>query len=124
MKYKALILDIDGTLSPPSSGKTANTPSARVINSIQKAQKKVSVGIATARPLSMIEEIVNEVKLNGYSILQNGAQIIDNSQKTVWQKPLTNKAAVSAYEIIKRFKFPVFASTMTEALEITERESS
>lgn len=120
-KYKALILDVDGTLSLPSSGREANIPTPKVTQAITKAQKKMSVGIATARPLSMVEKILSHVQFNGYSILQNGAQIIDGNQQAVWKKPIEPQSLPSIFSTSKKHKVPIYASTFTTHLTVTKR---
>lgn len=110
MKYKALILDVDGTLTPPSSGDNANIPSSRVTAAIKKAQTHIFVGIATARPLSMLSNIFNNLSLNGYSILSNGALIIDGHKKIVWEKPLNPQSVTAIFDIGAKHNIHILTS--------------
>jgi len=80
MKYKALMLDVDGTLI---QNKKDGLPSVRVIRAIQKAQEKIHVGLATSRPLFLLPEILQKVPLFGPSVLNGGAEIIDLSTHTI-----------------------------------------
>ncbi len=85
-KYKALILDVDGTLIP---NKRSGMPSKKVTASISKASKLIHIGVATGRPYFLLSHIVNHLKLSGPSIILGGAQIIDTtSKKFLLEKPL------------------------------------
>lgn len=84
-KYKALILDVDGTLV---DGHDA-VPSKRVIGAIKKARNKIHVGLATSRPLSFLGPILENIELSGPSILSGGCEIIDlTKRKVLWQKTI------------------------------------
>lgn len=85
-KYKALILDVDGTLIP---NKRDGMPSKRVAEAIAKASKILHVGVATSRPYFILSHIVDHLKLSGPSIINAGSQIIDiASQKILFEKAI------------------------------------
>lgn len=75
MKYKAMISDIDGTLGPVS---LAPLPSQIVKEAILKA---VSQGfiftVATGKPFSLIEYLIDYLQLTSPLIVDNGAAIYD-----------------------------------------------
>jgi len=87
MKYKALMLDIDGTLCPHGPNDGALLPTKRVSQAINKVRNQINLCLVTARPLDKMQSIIKHLKLTGYAILLNGAQIIDmKSGQTVWDK--------------------------------------
>ena len=117
-KYKALMLDVDGTLSPYSATKLPIMPSEQVINSIKVAQNIVSVGLATSRPLIKVKPIINKIDLNGYSILHNGAQIIDASLQTVWKKPICNEALRQLFQLSLDYKANTYFSNFENNIHL------
>lgn len=84
-KYKALILDVDGTLV---NGRYA-LPSAKVTQKINEAKNILYIGVATSRPFFVLDHIINHLKLSGPSIVNAGANIVDStSGKILWQRPV------------------------------------
>ena len=73
MQYKLLLLDVDGTLT---ASKANALPSAAVIAAVQAAQQKVTVALATGRPKDFAMPVVEALKLKGYGIFNNGAEVI------------------------------------------------
>ena len=95
-KYKALILDVDGTLV---NGKYA-VPSKKVTNAINKARDSIYVGVATSRPFFILDHIVSHLKLSGPSIVNGGANIIYSlSGKVLWQKLVSKKDLKNLHKI-------------------------
>lgn len=85
--FKALIIDVDGTLVPNNKD---GRPSKRVKQVIQKAQKKLHIAIASGRPLFLIDHLLDELTFTGPSIIRGGAQIIDTvSRKVLWERPIS-----------------------------------
>lgn len=98
-KYKALILDVDGTLIP---NKRDGIPSQKVVEMIAKASKILHVGVATSRPYFLLSHIVDHLKLSGPSIIVGGAQIIDTtSKKILFEKPLLKEDVFKVTNILK-----------------------
>ncbi len=95
-KYKALILDVDGTTIPL---KKDGMPSPRVTQAINAARKKVFVGLATSRPYFMLKHIISHLELSGPSIVNSGANIVDSSSGKILQEKVLSKKAIE--EIIK-----------------------
>src|SRR5437762_3153888 len=88
-KYKALMLDVDGTLIP---NRQDGIPSERVIKAIEKAKDKIHIGIVTARPLFHMTNVFSHLQLSGPAILNAGTKIIDAaSKKVLWEKPMNSK---------------------------------
>lgn len=100
-KYKALILDVDGTLIP---NKRNGMPSRKVTDAISKASKLLHIGVATSRPYFILSHIVNHLQLSGPSIILGGAQIIDTtSKKFLLEQPLLKKDIYKIAILLKSF---------------------
>lgn len=102
MKYKALFMDVDGTLVPNYS---QDVPSARVTQAIAKARTKgLHVGLVTGRPLEYLHAVLDHLKLEGPSVITNGSQIIDSiTKKTIWQQTLSQEDLKECLKIIDQF---------------------
>ncbi len=74
MKYKLIILDLDGT-TVPSRGD--GMPSIRVKEAVLKAQKYIKVSIASGRPLSLCKKITDDLLIDGPCVFNGGAEIIN-----------------------------------------------
>lgn len=81
MKYKALMLDFDGTTAVSSL--TAK-PTTRVKAAILEANKKIHVGIATGRPYPYIKDILKDLAISGPCIVNDGAMVINASTKEIY----------------------------------------
>ncbi len=87
--YKALILDVDGTII---LNKKDSMPSQKTTKAIGEASKHLYVCLATSRPYKDAFEIINHLSLSGYSVINGGSQIIDGkSKKIVWEQPMLQK---------------------------------
>lgn len=79
MKYKALISDIDGTLGPVA---LMPLPSDKVKDAIQKAVASGFVfTLATGKPFSLVEYLIDYLHLSSPVIVDNGAAIYDSATK-------------------------------------------
>ncbi|MFC1626639.1 HAD family hydrolase [Patescibacteria group bacterium] len=78
MKYKAIILDLDGTTVMPGE---KNLPSSRVMTAITRAKKKIHVCVATGRPFFSAQPLIDHLGLVEPSIIYNGVQIYDTKHK-------------------------------------------
>ncbi len=109
MKYKALMLDLDGTTVPNS---VAALPSTRVIEAIKKAEEKLHVGIATGRTLIESIPILEKLSLSGPSVVHGGAQVIDASTKeVVWEKRIDTQSVKEVIAIFAQFNISVSYNT-------------
>lgn len=105
-KYKALILDLDGTLIP---NKKDGMPSKKVRETIAKASKLIHIGVATSRPYFMLSHIFKHLKLSGPLIISGGSQILDIvSKKTLWEQVLNQEDLINVCKILKREKLSFF----------------
>ena len=118
-QYKAVIMDVDGTLSNFSSTNMPLMPTKVVIDAINKAKEKVSVGVATSRPLIKMKPILEEIKFNCFCILHNGAQIIDPfTLETTWARPLDIRSLKPLHEIAKMYGIRAYFSNFESNLSI------
>jgi hydroxymethylpyrimidine pyrophosphatase-like HAD family hydrolase len=105
-KYKALIVDVDGTLVP---NKREGMPSKKVTDSIAKASKILHVGVATSRPYFILTHIVDHLKLSGPSIAVGGAQIIDTtSKKIIFEQQLLIQDVMEISKHAETLSIPIY----------------
>lgn len=84
MKYKAIFLDIDGTILKPDHTYTESTKDAIV----QLKKKGLEVFIATGRPLHEVRELGEELGVDSY-IGYNGAYA-EYQNKTIIDEPMSS----------------------------------
>lgn len=102
------MIDVDGTLIP---NKKDGVPSAKVIKAIQLASKKLHIGLATSRPLFMLEHILDQLQLTGPSIINSGSEIIDSAtRKVIWQQPLAAKDAQLVLRYVTKHHLNAYAN--------------
>lgn len=102
-KYKALILDLDGTTIP---SREYGMPSEKVKKVIDKASKKIKISVATSRPLPMAIYIIEHLSLTAPCILAGGGNIYDPVKKVVVKEVLLDNLSLNKIkEIAKRLKF-------------------
>lgn len=107
MKYKALFLDVDGTLV---RNYTSELPSIKVTEAIAQArQKGLHVGVVTGRPLSYLENIFDHLQLEGPSIITDGTQVIDSvSRKILWEQVMPKEDVKESLAILQHFAKRIF----------------
>jgi HAD superfamily hydrolase (TIGR01484 family) len=99
MKYKALMIDVDGTLI--ENGNTNVLPSKKVHDAIEKAQKIVHVGLATSRPYPLLSHIIKTLNLSSPCIISSGAEIYDPIKNKISFEKLINKNSIrKVYKIV------------------------
>ena len=107
MKYRAIILDVDGTLIPNTSD---GVPSEKVKEAIESVSHFMHVGIATSRPIAELHNIVDLLSLSGPSIIDGGAQIIDlPSKKILIKHPLKIDDYVRICNVLTKYSLQRFA---------------
>ena len=104
-KYKALIVDVDGTLVP---NKRDGMPSKKVTDAIAKASKILHVGVATSRPYFILSHIFDHLNLSGPSIIVGGAQIIDTfSKKIIFEQQLLTQDVMEISKLAETLSIPI-----------------
>ncbi|WP_156292021.1 HAD family hydrolase [Oceanobacillus salinisoli] len=85
MTYKAVFLDIDGTILRPD-----HTYSDKTKDAIQQLnEKEIEVFIATGRPIHEIRDLANELNIDSF-IGYNGAHAIYNNE-TIVDEPMSGE---------------------------------
>ena len=89
MKYKALILDVDGTLV--ANHGTA-VPSQKVITALTKAKDILHIGLATNRSFHLLTGIFASLPFLGPCIINGATQIIDpKTRKVLWEQKINTE---------------------------------
>lgn len=115
MKYKALILDYDGTTAAYSYKELPQLPNDKVTLSLKAAEQHLSVVFATSRPLSHMKPILSHLNINGYAILASGAQIIDSlTQKTLWKQPLDPRVIPTLLQLVNKYHLEAYWNDFVE----------
>ncbi len=100
MKYKGLMLDVDGTIIPYDY---QASPSPKVIESLKKAREKVTVCLVTGRSFVSIERILETLTMHsGFAVVNNGAHVIDIANKEILYESLIRPDVTK--KIIKLFR--------------------
>ena len=101
MKYKLLVLDIDGTLTNSEKKITPKTKKAL----IKAQQKGVKLVIASGRPTCGIEPLAKELELEkfgGYILSFNGAKIIDcKTNEIMYEKTIPVDILPKIYDVLE-----------------------
>lgn len=121
MKYKLLVLDIDGT-STNSKGEV--TP--RTLEAVIRLQEKgIPVAIASGRPTPGVAPIANIFqfdKFDSYTLSYNGARITNwKTKECVYSKTLPLSIPKKVYEEACRFDLGVYTLTPDESSIICGR---
>jgi HAD superfamily hydrolase (TIGR01484 family) len=107
-RYKALMLDLDGTTIPNSPDAM---PSQKVIEAIAKAQKRLHVCAVTSRPLAFAVPILEALNLTSLCIVDGGAQIYDpTSKKIIWEQPIDPEDVKLLWEFVDKNKLTFYYS--------------
>src|SRR5260221_8373355 len=103
MKYKAIVLDIDGTLTKMGPD---HLRTQKVIDTLKEAEGfGVIIALATGRPIQFTESLLDVLNIHGYVIVDNGAAIYEAKKKTcIWESLLDNKAAKTMLVIAKKYQ--------------------
>jgi len=101
MKYKALFLDVDGTILPYTP---RSKPSKKVIDAIRKASKQIHICLATGRPYFMLEELIGTLEMKeGLVVMNDGAQVMDiTTKKYIYKKPMHDKDVKKITDILQK----------------------
>jgi Cof subfamily protein (haloacid dehalogenase superfamily) len=99
IKYKALMLDIDGTIIPYDY---AALPSDTVANAIKKASEKIAVNFVTGKSHNAIQPILKKIGLQtGYAVVNGGAHVIDiSSGNVIYEQSIEEKDARKIISIL------------------------
>lgn len=105
MKYKLLLVDLDGTLVPNLGIPPREfTASPRLTQAIQKAQEQIAISLCTGRDKKTVIEVINKLGLIAPQIIEGGAKIIDARGKDLWAQYLRKDSARKIIEILRKTK--------------------
>lgn len=104
MQYKAIILDVDGTLRANDEA-SVRPAVAKAVKAVQK--QGVKVVIATGRSYFAINpEILGGIKPD-YAVCANGAQIVDKSGKLLYMQSMTPEEMYALVDYCEDFNYPL-----------------
>lgn len=107
MKYKLIVLDLDGTLT---NAKKEITPRNRE-TLIRMQEQGIRVVLASGRPTYGIVPLANELRMNefgGFILSYNGGEIIDwATQETVYENVLPNEVVPVLYECARTHRLSI-----------------
>lgn len=107
MQYKAIVLDLDGTLT---NDKKEITP--RTKNALMKAQELgVRIILASGRPTFGIEELAEELEIGSYGgfvLAFNGGKVLDwGTKQVVFEKTLDENLVPILYDAAMEHGFQI-----------------
>lgn len=103
-QYKALMLDIDGTLIGNGAQEKI---SDRVIKTISRSHSKISIGIISGRPLPKAKFVIDQLNLKTPCVVSGGAQMIDPvSHEILWEQTILPSDLEKILTIVKNLPQP------------------
>lgn len=106
MKYKLLILDLDGTTVEPNG---ESLPSAKVAEAVRQAQKHLHVAIATGRPWPLTKHVIDALGLKGLGVVSGGPEIVEmETGKVVYVKKLEMAVLQNLVKLCLPFGYGLF----------------
>lgn len=116
MNYKALICDVDGTLTTG----LYDLPSKKLLSTLKKAQKMIHVATATSRPYRLLTDLFYSLDSKGPSIINGGAQIIEASTgEILWEQVIAIQDVLSIGQLLTKAKLPFI---INEGYDVTSLE--
>ncbi len=110
MKYKALILDVDGTLIGNNGA-----ISTAVKQAVAKVKDQIFVSLCSGRVYGSIKKYVEELNLTSFQICDGGGEIFDPlSQKPAYQKIIPSDIVWQIIADLKRNKIHYLASCLSK----------
>lgn len=110
MKYKLLLLDVDGTVvaSRPDA-----LPSERVRRAVSLAQKKgVHVALVTGRAIYFAKEVIAALELRGPSVFNGGPDIIDvSSGEVLHRRTISETSLKELVALALPFGYPMYTDS-------------
>jgi len=116
-KYKALMLDLDGTTIP---NRKDAMPSQKVIAAIMKAHKKLFVCVATGRVKTVATPVLDVLKINNPAILLGGSQIIGgNPRRYIYERPFASNDAKKVLELLSDYHSQLLIDEKEDKVDYT-----
>ena len=106
MKYKLLLLDIDGTLVESND---SARPSKKLIESIGEAKSLLQVSVVTGRADFLAAPVTDDLELSGPSIFDGGGSILElPSHKAVWSQKISVPKLREIMKLVGPFRLDCF----------------
>ncbi len=119
MRYRVLVLDIDGTLT--NSQKIITSKTGRILREVQK--QGIRLVLASGRPTPGITPLAEELELEkfgGFILPFNGAKIIDyQNKKSIFEQVLPMAEIPLLYQSSQEYNIPIV--TYDDCSIITEK---
>ena len=111
--YKALLVDLDGTLARPFL-----YVSPRVTEAVKRANDVLAVAIVSSREHDVVGEIANRLGLTSLQISEGGARIFDPvTQESPWFFTMASDDAQRIMSFLERNELPFSAVAGRESVE-------
>ena len=117
MKYKAIIMDVDGTSVPNA---VDGVPTQRVIRAVQAAQRLVHVCVCTSRPIFIAEGVIHALGVYDPCGINDATQIYDPKKRKIvktFALPKKEIKLVAAFFAKKKLRFMVNTGETEEYYE-------
>lgn len=108
MVYKALFLDVDGTLIPYDYNAL---PSQKIADSIKKAAETTHICLVTGRSYGSITHILDRFNLeNGFAITNGGSVVLDlKTKRILYDKPIDPKDTKDIVNLLRKDSISFYA---------------
>jgi HAD superfamily hydrolase (TIGR01484 family) len=104
MKYKLLLLDIDGTIIKIQENGHDLMPSEEIRSSIYSAGKKIQIGFATWRSYKSVQPLIHYLGICGLCVLNNGSQIVDTETwEIIFEKTIPTSIVADILQRLKSY---------------------
>jgi 8-oxo-dGTP diphosphatase len=125
--YKALVVDVDGTIVPPTGDGTTITR-ATIDAVVSTRRRGGKIGIATGRSWSAAQSVVKRLGITDLCIVEGGAQIVNPvTEEIIWETYINSGAIDQIYELFGRYstgKEFVKSSAKQERVRVNDARSS
>lgn len=107
MQYKALMLDVDGTVVPYDYDAL---PSDKLTQAIKSVENKLAICFVTGRSYHFLKPILKRVGLNsGYAVVNNGSHVVNLATNDVlYDEPIDLIDAKEVINLLDKEKIPFY----------------
>ena len=100
MKYKSLLLDVDGTIVPVGPH---TIPSQRVQEALKSARDTVHISLVSGRPLAWLTDTFAVLDISDPCVINGGSQIVDpKTHDIIWEQPIERESFDAIAELIRK----------------------
>lgn len=107
MQYKALMLDVDGTVVPYDYDAL---PSSKLARSIKAAESKVAICFVTGRSYPFLKLVLEKIGLDkGYAVVNNGSHVVNiATDKVLYDQPIDLNDAKQVVSLFQKEKIQFY----------------